>query len=425
MRRVLAVAAAVAAALMILPSMAQAREDDLQARLLEDPSLACCNDHPYVFKPVKDTPAPRGFKPVYISHYSRHGSRSAWGDKNYKAVIKSLEAASKAGILTEDGDSLLAAVRRCHDIYGGMDGRLMPRGVREHRMLAERMFHRYRRVFRGSRSVRCMGSFVPRSLVSMNSFTARLSALNPKLDLSLDTGEKFFHGYICVIGPDSLTDGCRVIYDSLTRDMPEDTVSIRPMLFTDVEKSRETVPDIHSFQSNLLSVAKTAPCMDESFDMLRFIPQDVLYKNTRRMDMKIYGRYGYSKGFGEKRIGYGEGLVNDIVTKADEALASNRKIAADLRFGHDWALLVALSRMGIEGVTPHLSIEEVPGTWLSAENLCMASNLQLIFYRNRKGETLVKFLYQEQERLLTGLEPVSGPYYRWEDIKTKLNVNER
>lgn len=410
---------------MILPSMAEAQESNLEARLLEDPSLACCNDHPYVFKPVKDTPAPRGFKPVYISHYSRHGSRTAWGDKNYKAVINSLEAASKAGILTEDGDSLLAAVRSCLDIYGGMDGRLMPRGVREHRMLAERMFHRYRRVFRGSRSVRCMGSIVPRSLVSMNSFTSRLCALNPKLELSLDTGEKFFHGYICVVGPDSLTAGCRTIYDSLTRDMPEDTVSIRPMLFTDVEKSRDVVPNIHSFQGNLLSVAKTAPCMDEDFDMFRFIPQNVLYKNTKRMDMKIYGRYGNSRGFGEKRARYGEGLVKDIVAKADEALASDGKIAADLRFGHDWALLIAMSRMGIEGVTPYLSVEEVPGTWISAENLCMASNLQLIFYRNRKGEVLVKFLYQEQERLLTGLEPVSGPYYRWEDVKTKFNVNER
>ena len=55
----------------------------------------------------------------------------------------------------------------------------------------------------------------------------------------------------------------------------------------------------------------------------------------------------------------------------------------------------------------------------------MASNLQIIFYRNKKGDVLVKFLYQEKERLLRGLEPVTGPYYRWEDVKSNLEGYKR
>ena len=49
----------------------------------------------------------------------------------------------------------------------------------------------------------------------------------------------------------------------------------------------------------------------------------------------------------------------------------------------------------------------------------MASNLQLIFYRAASGNpVLVKFLYNEQEVRIPALRPVTGPYYRWTDVKT-------
>ena len=49
--------------------------------------------------------------------------------------------------------------------------------------------------------------------------------------------------------------------------------------------------------------------------------------------------------------------------------------------------------------------------------LLYASNLQMIFYKNRKGEVLVKFLANEQETLVPEINSFSGPYYRWEDVK--------
>ena len=55
----------------------------------------------------------------------------------------------------------------------------------------------------------------------------------------------------------------------------------------------------------------------------------------------------------------------------------------------------------------------------------MASNLQMIFYRNQAGVGLVKFLYQEQERKLRGLEPFLGPYYKWETVKANLEGYKR
>ena len=42
--------------------------------------------------------------------------------------------------------------------------------------------------------------------------------------------------------------------------------------------------------------------------------------------------------------------------------------------------------------------------------------MQMVFYRNRKGDVLVKFVYNGRERLIRDLKPVSGPYYRWPEV---------
>ena len=50
----------------------------------------------------------------------------------------------------------------------------------------------------------------------------------------------------------------------------------------------------------------------------------------------------------------------------------------------------------------------------------MTSNLQFIFYKNRKGSVLVKVLKNEREVLIPYLTPVKGPYYHWEDLSDLL-----
>ena len=46
-----------------------------QEMLREDPNRAGVNTHIYEFIDEVYTPAPKGYKPVYLSHYGRHGSR--------------------------------------------------------------------------------------------------------------------------------------------------------------------------------------------------------------------------------------------------------------------------------------------------------------------------------------------------------------
>ena len=47
----------------------------------------------------------------------------------------------------------------------------------------------------------------------------------------------------------------------------------------------------------------------------------------------------------------------------------------------------------------------------------MAENLQLVFYRNKKGAVLVKFLFNEEEVSLPALRPVKACYYAWPEVR--------
>ena len=103
--------------------------------------------------------------------------------------------------------------------------------------------------------------------------------------------------------------------------------------------------------------------------------------------------------------------------KADAAVAGN-DVAADLRFGHDSGLLPLLSYLRLEGYEKTVSMTQAAESgWYSFEQMPMGSNLQMIFYRDKKGDVLVKILRNEQETTIPALKPYKGPYYRWKDLR--------
>ena len=55
-------------------------------QLKADPRKAYGTDYPYQVVDYKMTPAPKGYKPFYISHYGRHGSRYYWNATLYREV---------------------------------------------------------------------------------------------------------------------------------------------------------------------------------------------------------------------------------------------------------------------------------------------------------------------------------------------------
>lgn len=417
-----------AAMLACVSASAQSLYDPEVERLLrEDPSRAGVNLHHYEFQEVKDTPAPKGYKAFYISHYGRHGCRFDSSYPTFCKIREELSAAREAGLLTPKGEEVYQEVCVVADAAAGMADELTARGRFEHQSLADRMYHRFPEVFRGAKKVRSISSVVPRCIISQNAFTNSLVRNNTRLDISVDTGRKHMN---LISDPESKNSDPEV--NSIVKPLMGayakrysryDTLSFRSALFTDPEASRTFLPSASGSMKALFRVARISDCMGIDDCIFAVLPFDFLYYNFSRTNHSLYMRQCNSEEAGHIRLACRNATVRDIILKADEVIASG-EYAADLRFGHDFPLMEILAHLGIEGFDEPLSCSALDSSWHGFHMIPMASNLQIVFYRSRKGgDVLVKFLYQEQEKKIKGLEPVSGPYYRWDDFKKAMAPN--
>ena len=148
----------------------------------------------YYAYPVKEaiaTPPPKGYKPFYISHYARHGSRWIQSEQDYKTVVDIFEKAHQAGVLTALGEDVRKRMALVWEDAEGHGGDLTPLGVRQHRGIAERMFQNYPEVFKGSPALSARSTVVLRCVLSMDAFCERLKELNPALQIRREACAKY------------------------------------------------------------------------------------------------------------------------------------------------------------------------------------------------------------------------------------------
>ena len=408
----------------VVAAAAQGMPDTELARSIREfPGRAGINLHSYEFGPIYDTPAPKGYKPFYISHYGRHGSRSTDGLPRFKRIKKALEAAKAEGQLTPQGELLLGACIKAIEIHGGMDGRLMPRGRREHAQLAERIYRRYPQVFKkGSKKIFAVSSLVPRCIISMNAFTNRLQSLQRDLEIDLDTGEKYAE-YLTRSEGSTLKKLTQPVIDSLYNSSVPDTVAIRTTLFKNPEESGKYFASAYKLERYIFALANTTEALDMEEDIYGLLDESVIYKLAEHKSINIYLRQANSARFGAKRIPRAKMLADDIIKRADEVIAGAPR-AADLRFGHDWPLMGIFAYFGLEGASERMTLEQAKEKWVATNYIPFAGNLQIIFYRNRRNDVLVKFLMNEKETLIPAMTPVQGPYYRWDEVKDYLEKGD-
>ena len=106
------------------------------------------------------TPAPKGYKPFYLSHYGRHGSRFMIGNKAYDVPYFSLLKAKQEGKLTAKGEETLAKVKLIREDAKGRDGELTPLGALQHQGIARRMMERFPEIFAGNTNIEARSTVV-------------------------------------------------------------------------------------------------------------------------------------------------------------------------------------------------------------------------------------------------------------------------
>ena len=90
--------------LWMLTMTAWAQTSPALEQLKADPRKAYGTDYPYTGAAAKLTKAPKGYKPFYISHYGRHGSRYYWNAMLYREMDSVLTIAHRKNQLTAAGE---------------------------------------------------------------------------------------------------------------------------------------------------------------------------------------------------------------------------------------------------------------------------------------------------------------------------------
>jgi len=376
-------------------------------KLRANPEDATSLFHPYVAAPDTDTPAPAGYKPFYISHYGRHGSRYETGKSLIEEAPKQLGKLRADGLLTEKGVELAEFLKSVVDESDGRWGELTDLGEKEHREIASRMYKRFTPVFsdKSRQDIHCMASTVTRTIVSMASSVSELRSLAPSLRPDFEVGERYQD--IMRLGkgfPDSFAKTTSAYRKKRIREI--DFSKCGAILFTDPAAAVSRIPNKELFFESLyrgwaIHYAMGLP----SFDLRNYIDEDTFMKVWGGIDGRYYTNFSYPAA---------SELLNDIISRADLAVEGG-SICADLRYGHDIMLLRLYNLMGF-GKGP-VKVEEANSLGDCATAVPMASNLQIVFYRNRKGDVLVKFLYNEREIELPALKAADGPYYSWNDVR--------
>ena len=103
---------------LTMPLAAQTPQEDFK----RDITLSGSNYVAYRGPQKQLTPAPKGYKPFYLSHYGRHGSRYMIGKKAYDVPYFSLLKAKQEGKLTAKGEETLEKVKVIREEARGRDG---------------------------------------------------------------------------------------------------------------------------------------------------------------------------------------------------------------------------------------------------------------------------------------------------------------
>ena len=385
----------------------------------ENPAMAGANMMNYHYETSSMTPPPKGYKAFYISHYGRHGSRYDTSDVNAMYVWPVMRKAAEAGLLTDVGMAFYKDLNAVLSEQDGKYGMLTSLGAREHREIAERMAENFPQVFgkrSGRKHVLCQSSLSPRCLISMTNFSQSLDRNTQGLDFEYIAGNKFQEAIAFVPKPESAKKMARAKEEDV-RKATMKPMEIIEYFFNDTEAALELIKNPFEFEQRLYLASCVGHLSDNGACLLAHWPHEILVRNFEVRNPRFYLSYGMSDEMSDYQKQISRKLLADFVQRADDALKEGSNMAADLRFGHDTALLPLVGHIRIEGMENWAAFDQVNSVWNSSVSICMGSNLQMIFYRNKSGEVLVKMLYNEKETTIPALKTFSGPYYKWSDLR--------
>lgn len=370
----------------------------------------------------KLTPAPKGYKPFYISHYGRHGSRYLIGDNEYDKPLQILSEADKNGKLTPLGKDVLERVRLLWKESYKRLGELTELGAQQHKDIAKRMFERFPEVFSGNVHIDAKSTVVIRCILSMENELQQFLLLNPKLDISHDAS---YHDMYYMnlddrkLSSEKMPDGVKEQYNAY-RKAHVDYSRLINSLFNDSEYVRRNVSK-EDFGYRLFKLASNLQSSElrKSITLYDIFTPEELYVNWQMENVRWYIEYGACPLNGGKQPFSQRNLLRRIIEQADSCMALPNP-GVTLRFGHETMVLPLTCLLGINGYDKQIEkFDDVEKEgWINYRIFPMGANIQFIFYRRNASDKdiIVKVLLNENEASLP-VKTNCAPYYKWTEVR--------
>ena len=413
--------------LLLIPAIAvqaQVRRDskaEVYANIDRSGGVYC----PYPEGQPKPSKAPRGYKPFYLSHIGRHGSRYAIGSTIYADINKVLADAAQKGNLAPGGEAIWEAYQKLYPSIAYREGNLTLLGQRQHRRIAAQIYRDYPRLFRGKTRAEALSTESARVIISMLSFLDEMHLHDRDFTFNVDYGRKYYP----VLIPESSACPTYVprvpfpqetldAYDSFASECVDEEAFLRRW-FIDPESISMDKGD---FVWMMRTLVEDFPNLDfpVSDTLTGIFSADERYGLWRIQNYSDYLYTARAPGIDIRRCLEMSVTAKDIIDMFEEDTANG--VALRLRFSHDTALMPLLSYLGVNGMDAVISDpHEVEYYWRNYD-IPMGCNLQIVFFKSRRhpGDVLIQVLLNGFQATLPLPEAAPG-FYHWADFVEKFN----
>ncbi|MCQ2136514.1 MAG: histidine phosphatase family protein [Bacteroidales bacterium] len=373
---------------------------------------------PYPDEEVAIHKAPKGYKPFYITHLGRHGTRNGSSDKEYSGPYKYLRTADSLGVLTEEGKALYADVATLYEATKGHFGQLLPRGEREHRHIIQRMVANYPEVFRTKKGehkeVKAISTSVQRVMMSMYAGMSELYRINPSLEISLCSDES--------VQPLFARPNALEIYKE-TKGMMEYSAispyqSFNERIFTDDsflgEKKYKPLTGIWRLAAASIST-------DLGLNLYKYLTVEELYPLWEQRNKYMYTNFGPSPQYGKLIADDLKPLLRRMIDLSEQTIEGKNDLCAAMHYAHDVHVIPFCHLIGIKDCSEVIEdLDLISQSWQDYRITPMGCNVQIIFFKKKNSDDiLVKVLHNEHECELD-LETDCWPFYHWSELKPYL-----
>ena len=384
--------------------------------------------------------APKGYKPFYFTMTSRHGSRYELRDTTFVYVNDIYNKASELGLLTPLGEEVRAIINRATAEQLGKEGELTSLGQKQLRGIGRRAYQNFKPVFEGG-SLEGKSSTKMRCVFSMVAFVDGLKEKHSTLPVEIEARESTLSILRPMADNSATPEKLKVewaqyakmgdgwAHKGLAWLNSQNFSQSASKLFTNsdllVEKCGARHIGLFLYNTHhLLLFAQNFEVCDSSILKRVFTPEEqysfYIYLTIRWLHFSG----GWGNSYVEFYTSYMKPLIDDIMTKAQDAIDGKNPHTANLYFTHDTYVVPLLSILGYDNCALQFGddLEKACCTVPFSTLMPMGANLQLVLYRNKAGEVLVRSLLNEKDVTLP-IECETAPFYPWGEFCKVVNKN--